>query len=181
MLSPSNTLPNPIFYFWKSGNHVQIWKSPCIFFTGTCYSRDHEIMGEKNLLTKSIKFGVNGKNFILVNFCHGTYSWFLSVFGLLTFKECITWPRCKRWICFSSRKTYRIMYHWKENFMLTNICSRIYSWILSILGLLSFKEWVTWPWCKGWICFSCKIFRIWYHWKENFMLINNCSRTPSRF
>ena len=121
------------------------------------------------------------ENFILVNFCHGTYSWFLSVFGLLTFKECITWPRCKRWICFSSRKTYRIMYHWKENFMLTNICSRIYSWILSILGLLSFKEWVTWPWCKGWICFSCKIFRIWYHWKENFMLINNCSRTPSRF
>ena len=123
----------------------------------------------------------NLSNFILVNFCHGTYGWFLSVFGVLTFKECITWPRCKRWICFSSRKTYRIMYHWKENFMLTNICSRIYSWILSILGLLSFKEWVTWPWCKGWICFSCKIFRIWYHWKENFMLINNCSRTPSRF
>ena len=51
----------------------------------------------------------------------------------ITFKEYITWPHYKGWICFSrKRKTY-------------HICNRIYSWFLSILGLLTFKEWVTWP------------------------------------
>ena len=113
---------------------------------------------------------------MLINLCYKTHSWFLSVFGLLNFKECITWPWYKGRICFS-HKTYRIMYHWKENFMLINICNRIYSWFLSILGLLNFKELATWPWCTGWICFSCKTYRIWYHWKENFMLIDNCNRT----
>ena len=37
--------------------HVQIWESPCTFFAGTCYWRDHDVMGEKFLLTKLIKFG----------------------------------------------------------------------------------------------------------------------------
>ena len=29
---------------------------------------------------------------MLINICYRTYSWFLSNSGLLTFKECITWP-----------------------------------------------------------------------------------------
>ena len=37
--------------------HVQIWEPPCTFFAGTCYWRDHDVMGEKFLLTKLIKFG----------------------------------------------------------------------------------------------------------------------------
>ena len=117
--------------------HIQIWKSPCTSLAGTCWSRDHDVMGETFFLAEPIKSG----QFLPQNL-------FLSIFGLLTFKECITWPRYKGWICFS-RKTYRIMYHWKDNVMLINICNRIYSWFLSILRLLTFKEWDTWPWCKG--------------------------------
>ena len=87
-----------------------------------------------------------------------------------------------------------IMPFCKENFMLNNICNRIYSWFLSsifaieciadfcpFLGLLTFKEWVTWPWFKRWVCFSCKTYRTWHHWKENFILINNCNRTHNWF
>ena len=113
---------------------------------------------------------------MLISICYRTYSWCLSVYGLLIFKECVTWPRYEGWIFFS-RKTQRIMYHSKENFMLINIRNRIYSWYLSFLVLLTFKELATWPWCKGRFCFSCKTYRIWYHWKENLMLIYNCSRT----
>ena len=68
--------------------------------------------------------------YMLVNYCHWTYSWFLSVFWLLSFKECITWLLSKGWIRFS-RKTYRIMCHSKENFMPINICKGIYNWFLS--------------------------------------------------
>ena len=113
---------------------------------------------------------------MLVNFCHRAYRWFLSVVGLLIFKECITRPWYKRGICFS-RKTYLIMYYWKENFTLISICNRTYGWFWSILRLLTFKEWGMWPWRKGWIRFSCKNFRIWFYWKENFLLTGNCNRT----
>ena len=44
--------------------HVHIWKLLCTFFAITCSSRDHDVMGEKNLLTKPIKFGVNGKRIL---------------------------------------------------------------------------------------------------------------------
>ena len=77
---------------------------------------------------------------MLINICYRTYSWFLSVYGLLTFKECVTGPWYKGCICFS-HKTHRIRYNEKENFMLINIGIRTHN--------LYFKEWVTWPWCKG--------------------------------
>ena len=85
---------------------------------------------------------------MLINIFCRTYNWFLFAFGLLSFKECVTWPWYKGRIFFS-HKTYRIMYHWKENVMLINISNRTYSWFLSVFDLLTFKEWVTWPWCKG--------------------------------
>ena len=44
--------------------YVQIWKSPSTFFAGTCYSRDHDVMGETFLLTKPINFDVNGKKIL---------------------------------------------------------------------------------------------------------------------
>ena len=50
------------------------------------------------------------REFMQINFCYKTYSWFLFIFGLLAFKECITWSWYKGGICFS-RKTYRTMYH----------------------------------------------------------------------
>ena len=61
MLQPSNTLPNPKFFF---GYHVQIWKSTSTFFAGTCQSPDHDVIGEKFLLTKPIKFGLNRKRML---------------------------------------------------------------------------------------------------------------------
>ena len=41
--------------------HDQIWKSLCTFFAGTNYSRDHDVMSEKDSLSKPIKFGIDGK------------------------------------------------------------------------------------------------------------------------
>ena len=46
--------------------HWQIWKSLCIFFADTCFSSDHDIIGGNVLLTKPIKFGVNGKRMLWV-------------------------------------------------------------------------------------------------------------------
>ena len=50
------------------------------------------------------------REFMQINFCYKTYSWFLFIFGLLAFKECITWSWYKGGICFS-RKIYRTMYY----------------------------------------------------------------------
>ena len=44
--------------------------------------------------------------------------------------------------------------------MLINIWCSAYSWFLSVFGLLNLKGCATWPWCKGWICFSPKTYRI---------------------
>ena len=79
----------------------------------------------------------------------------MSVLGLLTFNVCVTWPWYNGWICLS-RKTCCIVYHWKENLMLINICNRTCSWFLAVLRLLIFKEFVTWQWCKDECVFYAK-------------------------
>ena len=43
--------------------------------------------------------------------------------------------------------------------------------IADFCPLLTFKEWVTWPWCKRRICFCRKIYGIWYPWEDNFKKI----------
>ena len=50
---------------------------------------------------KPITFGVNGNKILCWSIFAKTYGCFLFVFGLLIFKECITWPRYKGWTCFS--------------------------------------------------------------------------------
>ena len=60
------------------------------------------------------------------------------------------------------------LYHWKESFMLINNCNRTHNWFHSVSGLLTFKIWATWPWCKWWICFSRRTYRIWYRYKKTF-------------
>ena len=140
-------------------NHrVHFWLVPASHVTMTPLLKNICSQNLLNLMSVEREFRAD-------QFCYKTYSLFLSVFGLLAFKEYITWPWYKGWFCFFC-ETYGIMYHSKENFMLINICKRIYSWYLSFLVLLTFKEFATWPWCKRWFCFSRKIYRIWYHWKE---------------
>ena len=39
-------------------------KTTMCIFAGTCWSRGHDIMGENALLTKPIKFGVDGKRIL---------------------------------------------------------------------------------------------------------------------
>ena len=94
----------------------------------------------------------------------------LYVFYLL-----VTWPwRHKEMFC--SQNLY-FWCQWKENLMQINIFHKTFSWFLSVFGLLTFKKFITWPWYKGWICFSHKSYRVMYYWKVNFMLINACNRT----
>ena len=92
----------------------------------------------------------------------------------------LTCPWRDSWKIFA-HKTYYIWYHWKENFILISICYKTIGWFLSVFGLLIFKEFVTWPWYKGWIYISHKAYCIWYHWKDSFMLINVYNRTHSWF
>ena len=146
MLQPSYSLPNLKFYF-------------LILFYSMSWYENHRV----NVLLVPASHVTND-----INVFYRTYTWLLSNFGLLISKECITLLLCNGWICFSC-KTYCIMYHWKDNFMLINICNRTYSWFLSVFGLLTLKEWVTWPWCKRWICFTHKIYGIWCRSEDNFI------------
>ena len=41
--------------------------------------------------------------------------------------------------------------------MLISICYITYSWFLSVFGLMTFKKWITWPWCEGEFAFSVKL------------------------
>ena len=50
----------------------------------------------------------------------------------------VTWPWRHGWKRYA-HKTYYIWCHWKENFMLINICYRTYIWFLFVFGLLTFK------------------------------------------
>ena len=52
------------FIFGYCSRACPVWKPPCTFFAGTCQSHNHDVMGEKYLLTKPIKFDLNGKRIL---------------------------------------------------------------------------------------------------------------------
>ena len=146
--------------------HVLMWKSWCTFFAGTCQSSDDDVIGWEFLLTKPINFGVNGKNIScwskfaiksIADFClilgywpsknassdHGINDGFVSLAKPTTL--CTTGKIILCWPIFAKEP-------------IADFCP--------FLGYWQFKEWLVWPWCKGWISFSLKTYRMCYHWKE---------------
>ena len=121
----------------------------------------------KFLLTKLIKFSVNGKRILCWSvFAIKPKADFCSFLGY--------WPS-KNTSCAHGIKGEFVSL--LKPVVLCTIAIESIADFFSILRLLIFKELALWPWYEGWICFSCKIYRIWYRWKKNFMLINNCNRT----
>ena len=59
MLQPSNTLPNPNFFFgYRESPDLKI---AVYILAGTYYYCDHDVIGVKFLLANPIKSGVSGK------------------------------------------------------------------------------------------------------------------------
>ena len=93
---------------------------------------------------------------MLINICYRTYSWFLSIFWLLSFKECIN--------LFLSQNL-SIMHHCITILCWSIFAIIIYSWFLTSFWLLTFRERVDLFLLKHLSCLE-------HYWNENFMLIN---------
>ena len=137
-------------------------------------------MGETFLLTKPIKFGVWGK---------GISYW--SVFAIKPIAYFCLF--LGYWPLKNTSRDHGIkgdFVSFAKPIVLSTIGKKILCWstfaIESIADICPF--WCYWP-SKNWPrdhdvkgdFVSLVKYRIWYHWKEYFMLIYNCSRTHSWF
>ena len=101
MFYPSTFLPNPKFYFGYCSRGCPDLKITLYIFCSYLLVTWPLRHRWKNWSHKTYYIWCQWKqNFMLLNFSK-TYGCFLLVFGLLIFKECMTWPRYKGWIFFS--------------------------------------------------------------------------------
>ena len=121
--------------------YVQIWKSPCTYFAGTCQSRDHDVMDEKYFFLKPTKFGVNEK----INLCWSILT-IEPIAGFCPFVGYWPWKNASRDYgikCEFVSLAIRIVLSTIRNKMLcwSAFALRVYSWFASILVIWSLKGW----------------------------------------